>query len=112
MFRNNYRIPCMFKKIRPAIAWVINHKYLSVTIAFLFIIIVVDDNNMFRHYKNQHVIAELEDEIASMKRDSVEIVNRQQQLDFRGDVKVVEDLAREKYGMHKDNEDVFVIEED
>lgn len=102
----------MFKKIRPVFDWVIRHKYLSVTIVFLFIIVVVDDNNMFKHYKNQHTIAELEDEIAAMKRDSIEIVNRQQQLDYRGDVKMVEDLAREKYGMHKDNEDVFVIEED
>ena len=45
-----------------------------------------------------------------MKRDSIEIINRQAQLDYRGDVEVIEDLAREKYGMHKDNEDVFVIE--
>lgn len=90
--------------------WIKRHKYLTVTIVFLLIIVVIDDNNMFKHYKNQSIIAELEDEIAAMKRDSVEIVNRQNQLDYRGDVKVIETLAREKYGMHKDNEDVFVIE--
>ena len=90
--------------------WIKRHKYLTVTIVFLLIILVIDDNNMFKHYKNQSIIAELEDEIAAMKRDSVEIVNRQNQLDYRGDVKVIETLAREKYGMHKDNEDVFVIE--
>ena len=100
----------MFKKIKPVIDWVIKHKYLSVTIVFLLIIVVIDDNNMFKHFKNQATIAELENEIAAMKRDSAEIVNRQNQLDFMGDVKVIEDLAREKYGMHKDNEDVFVIE--
>ena len=84
---------------------------MSVTVVFLLIIFVFDDNNMFKHYKNQHVISELEDEIAAMKRDSAEIINRQLQLDFRGDVEVIEELAREKYGMQKANEDVFVIED-
>ena len=100
----------MLKKIIPLLSWIKRHKYLSVTIVFVLIIVVIDDNNMFKHFKNQAVIAELEDEIAMMKRDSVEIINRQAQLDFRGDVEAIEDLAREKYGMHKDNEDVFVIE--
>ena len=101
----------MLKKLFPILSWIRKHKYLTVTIVFLLIIVVIDDNNMFKHYKNQSIIAELEDEIAAMKRDSVEIINRQNQLDYRGDVKVIEDLAREKYGMHKDNEEVFVIEE-
>lgn len=100
----------MIKKILPVLHWVKRHKYLAVTIVFLLIIVVIDDNNMFKHYKNQRIISELEEEIETMKRDSAEIVNRQRQLDYRGDVKVIEDIAREKYGMHKANEDVFVIE--
>lgn len=100
----------MIKKILPVLHWVKRHKYLTVTLVFLLIIVVIDDNNMFKHYKNQRIISELEEEIETMKRDSAEIVNRQKQLDFRGDVKVIEDIAREKYGMHKANEDVFVIE--
>jgi cell division protein FtsB len=66
---------------------------------------------MFKQYKNQRVIAELEEEIETMKRDSAEIIKRQMQLDFRGNVEAVENLAREKYGMQKDNEDVFVVED-
>lgn len=100
----------MIKKILPVLNWVKKHKYLAVTLVFLLIIVVIDDNNMFKHYKNQRIISELEEEIETMKRDSAEIVNRQKQLDYRGDVKVIEDIAREKYGMHKANEDVFVIE--
>ena len=100
----------MLKKLFPILEWIKKHKYLSVTIVFLLILVVFDDNNMFKHYKNKTIIAELEDEIAAMKRDSVEIINRQAQLDYRGDVEAIEDLAREKYGMHKDNEEVFVIE--
>lgn len=100
----------MIKKILPVLNWVKKHKYLAVTLVFLLIIVAIDDNNMFKHYKNQRIISELEEEIETMKRDSAEIVNRQKQLDYRGDVKVIEDIAREKYGMHKANEDVFVIE--
>lgn len=100
----------MLKRFSSILQWIKKHKYLSVTIVFLLIIVVIDDNNLFKHFKNKAVIAELEEEIAVMKRDSVEIINRQSQLDFRGDVDVIEDLAREKYGMHKDNEEVFVIE--
>ncbi|MBO7272120.1 MAG: septum formation initiator family protein [Bacteroidaceae bacterium] len=100
----------MLKKILPVLDWIKRHKYLSVTIVFLFIIVVIDDNNMFKHIRNQAVISELEDEIATMKRDSAEIVKRQNRLDYRGDVDAIEELAREKYDMHKDNEDVFVIE--
>ena len=100
----------MIKKILPVLHWVKRHKYLAVTLVFLLIIVVIDDNNMFKHYKNQRIISELEEEIETMKRDSAEIVNRQKRLDYRGDVKVIEDIAREKYGMHKANEDVFVIE--
>ena len=100
----------MLKKILPLFDWIKRHKYLSVTIVFLLIIVVIDDNNMFKHIRNQAVISELEDEIATMKRDSAEIVRRQNRLDYIGDVKDIEELAREKYDMHKDNEDVFVIE--
>lgn len=100
----------MLKKILTLLHWVKRHKYLAVTLVFLLIVVVIDDNNMFKHYKNQRIISELEEEIETMKRDSAEIVNRQNQLDYRGDVTVIEDLAREKYGMHKDDEEVFVIE--
>ncbi|MBO7271711.1 MAG: hypothetical protein J6U89_02420, partial [Bacteroidaceae bacterium] len=74
----------MLKKILPVLDWIKRHKYLSVTIVFLFIIVVIDDNNMFKHIRNQAVISELEDEIATMKRDSAEIVKRQNRLDYRG----------------------------
>ena len=100
----------MFNRIKPALSWIIRHKYISVSIVFFLIILVFDDNNLIKHYKNKSIIAELEDEIAAMKRDSAESVKRQNQLDYRGDVKMIEDLAREKYGMHKANEEVFIIE--
>lgn len=101
----------IFKQCRPFISWVKRHKYLSVTIVFVLIIFVVDDKNVIMHFKNQHKISELENEIAVMKRDSSEIVKLQSQLDYRGDINAIEDLARDKYGMTKENEEVFIIKE-
>lgn len=100
----------MLRKLLLVFAWIKRHKYLAVTILFLLIIFVVDDKNMFRHYNNQRTISQLEEEIEEMKRDSMEIVKRQSQLDFRN-VEAIEEIAREKYGMHKDNEDVFIVED-
>ena len=99
----------MLKKLMRVINWIRQHKYISVTIVFLLIILVFDDNNFIKHYKNQHAIDELEREIEAMKKDSVDIIRKQQQLDYKGDIKAIENLAREKYGMHKENEEVFVI---
>lgn len=101
----------MFKKVMPVINWVRSHKYIFVTIVFLAIVLVIDDNNMFKHIKNQRAISELEDEIAQMKRDSVDIMMKQAELEGNGDIGAVEKLARDKYGMHKENEEVFVIVE-
>ena len=102
----------MLKKLMLVVNWVRNHKYLSVTIVFLAIVLVFDDNNMFRHIENQTAISELEDEIAQMKRDSTEIMLKQAELDGNGDVTAVEKLARDRYGMHKSNEDVFIMVEE
>jgi cell division protein FtsB len=102
----------MFKRIKPLIDWIKRHKYISVTAIFLFIIFFADEKNMIKHFKNKYQISQLENEIEEMQRDSLEIIKRQAQLNFRGDIEELEDLAREKYGMHKDNEDVFVIVED
>ena len=100
----------VYNRISLVFSWIRNHKYLFVTIVFLVIVLVLDDNNMIKHIQNKHTISKLEDEIAQMKRDSAYIVKKQDELDHRCDVEVIERLAREKYGMHQDNEDDFVIE--
>ena len=46
-----------------------------------------------------------------MRRDSAIIMQKQEQLDRNCDKDVVEKLARDRYGMHKENEEVFIIEE-
>lgn len=91
--------------------WIRRHKYISVTVVFFVIIFVVDDNSIIKHFDNRHTISILEEEIEQMKKDSAVIMQKQELLDRNCDKDVVEKLARDKYGMHKENEEVFIIEE-
>lgn len=101
----------ILQKIMPVLNWIRCHKYISVTLVFLAIIFVIDDNSMIKHFDNRRVISELEEEIELMRRDSAIIMQKQEQLDRNCDKDVVEKLARDRYGMHKKNEEVFIIEE-
>lgn len=96
-------------KLKSVWQWVVGHKYLFVTIVFLFIIIVIDDNNMISHIRNNAVISELNEEIRAMEADSAE-VQAKLKLYTDGDLSVIEDVAREQ-GLIKENEDIYIIKE-
>ena len=100
-----------FSKLTPALDWIRNHKYLFVTIIFLVIVILIDDKSMIKHFENRHKIAALEEEIAGMERDSVEIERKNAKIGPNGDIEEIEKICREKYNMHTENEDIFIIEE-
>ncbi len=85
------------------------HKYLTVTIVFLVIIIVVDDNNMISHIKNKATIDELTDDIRAMEADSADFQAKLKQY-TDGDLSVIEDVAREQ-GLIKKDEDIYIIKE-
>lgn len=101
----------IFSRITPLVNWVRNHKYMFVTIIFLLIVIVFDDNSMIAHFKNDRTINELEREIAEMMRDSVEVERKNSLIGPAGVTSDIERICREKYDMHRECEDVFIIEE-
>ena len=96
-------------RVKFVVKWVKEHKYLTVTIVFLAIIIVIDDNNMISHIRNKATIDGLADEIREMEADSAEI-QAKLKLYTDGDISVIEDVAREQ-GLIKKNEDVYIIKE-
>ena len=96
-------------RIGSVAGWVRDHKYLSVTIVFLTIIIVVDDNNMISHIKNRATIDELNEDISAMEADSAEFQSKLK-LYTDGDISVIEDVAREQ-GLIKKNEEIYIIKE-
>lgn len=94
-------------RIKSVLEWIKGHKYLAVTLVFLVIIIVVDDNNMISHIRNSATIAELNEDIRRMEADSAEI-QAKLELYTDGDISVIEDVAREQ-GLIKKDEDIYII---
>lgn len=101
----------IFSKFTPLVNWVRNRKYLFVTIIFLLIVIVFDDNSMIMHFRNQSKINALEEEIATMMNDSAEVERRNALIGPDGVTSEIEKICREKYDMHTQDEDVFIIED-
>ena len=71
------------------------HKYAVTIIGFLLIICVFDQNNLIQRLRHQRQI-----------RDQ----SMQGLLELANDSNNLERIAREKYGMHLPNEEVFIIE--
>ena len=99
----------VFDRIKALLNWIKNHKYIFVTIVFLAIIIVVDDNNMISHIKNKATIDKLTDEIREMEADSAEVQDKLK-LYTDGNLSVIEDVARAQ-GLIKKDEDIYIIKE-
>ena len=85
-------------------------KYAVVALIAIVLVGFVDENSVYRHVRNRHYISELQDEIdlytARYKRDQAQI----HQLD--SDPKAIEKIARERYFMKADDEDIFVLSDD
>lgn len=89
--------------------WIGRHKYMFVTLAFLAIIVVFDENNLLKHIQNKREISQLKSDIEELDKQHDELEKKLRELDT--DVYIMEKVAREKYGMHLENEDVFIMED-
>ena len=87
----------------------INNRYVYVTLAFLAIILVVDQFNVFEQIKLHQTLKDQEQQIEYYKQ---EITNSEKLLnDLQHDSIVMEKTARENYMMKRDNEVIYLIEE-
>ena len=85
-------------------------KYAVVTLFAVVLIGFVDDNSVWHHIKNQQQIEELQDEI---KRQTDQYLRDRQKIKMLDtNPKAIEKIARERYFMKEDNEDIFVFSED
>ena len=85
-------------------------KYAVVTLLAVVLIGFVDDNSIWHHFKNQQQIGELQDEI---KRQTDQYYRDRQKIKMLDtNPKAIEKIARERYFMKEDNEDIFVFSED
>ncbi|MBR5335824.1 MAG: septum formation initiator family protein [Bacteroidaceae bacterium] len=99
----------MNDSIGDIIKWIGNHKYLSVTLAFLAIIIIFDENSLLKHIQHQREILGLKSELNELRTEHDIIVKKIKEL--KDDTAAIEKIARDKYDMHLDNEEVFIIED-
>ena len=85
-------------------------KYAVVAIAGVVIVGFLDDNSFWSHFKNMQRINELQEEMekynADYRRDQARI------RELNRNPKAMEKIARERYFMKTDDEDIFVFSED
>ena len=85
------------------------HKYWVVTIAFIVIIGVLDENSLMRRAMHKYEIAELKSEIERYTEQFEEDSRRLEELD--NNPEAIEKIAREKYLMKRPDEDVYIYAE-
>ena len=85
-------------------------KYVVVTILAVVLIGFVDENSVWHHIRNKQYISELEDEIK--KYEELNQSNQDQIRELDSNPKAIEKIARERYFMKTDEEDIFVLSED
>lgn len=83
------------------------HKYAITIVGFLLIICLFDQNNLLQRLRHQNQIRELKREIEHYTELRDRSVQGLQEL--ANDSNNLERIAREKYGMHLPNEEVFII---
>lgn len=85
-------------------------KYVIVCILGVLIIGFLDENSVWSHMKNQGRISELQEEIDRYNAEHNK--NQAQIRKLNKDPKAMEKIARERYFMKADDEDIFVLSDD
>ena len=94
------------KNLREAIG---RHKYTITIVGFLLIICFLDQNNLLLRLRHHHQIRQLKNEIeyyTTLRNQSLKGLQ-----ELANDSNNLERIAREKYGMHLPNEEVFIIKQ-
>ncbi len=85
------------------------HKYLITIVAFLVIIVFLDENSLIQRAQHKREISTLKSEIARYRKQYEEDTRKLKEL--MDNPEALEKIAREKYLMKKPNEDIFIFEE-
>ncbi len=87
-----------------------HYKYLIVIIAGILVVGAIDDNSIYQHVKYQIQIHNLRTEIE--KYTNQYQADSKQLREMRKGTKAYEKIARERYFMKADDEDIFVLSTD
>ena len=85
-------------------------KYIVVIFFAVLFIGFLDENSVWKHIRNQQYISELKEEIGEyeMRYNN----DRAQIRELERNPKSIEKIARERYFMKADDEDIFVLSDD
>lgn len=87
-----------------------NNKYIIATLIFAVIFIFIDQYNVFYQFKTHRKLKEARKQVEYYEK---EIKEQQEILDnLHKDSALMERIAREKYMMKRDNEVIYIIQED
>ena len=89
--------------------YVRRHKYLITVLAFIVIIVFLDDNSLIQRAKHRTEIENLNAEIDKYRKQFDEDTQKLKELTTNPEA--MEKVAREKYFMKKANEDIFIFDE-
>lgn len=85
-------------------------KYAVVIVIAVAIVGFVGENSVWSHFRNNEKIAELQAEIERFRGRYDHDMKQLRQLD--SNPKAIEKIARERYFMKADDEDIFVLSDD
>ena len=98
------------RRIRIIFNFLGHYKYLIVVVMGCIMVGFVDDNSMLRRLQLQMQITDLQEEIEKYR--SMNDADTKQLRDLQRDSRAVEKIARERYFMKADDEDIFVLSDD
>lgn len=97
------------KKTLSKIGRFLTNKFFIATIAFLAVMFFLDKNDILTTIERRRELQNLEASKEHYKNELIELQKIKNNLE--SDPAVIEKLAREKYLMKRENEDVFLTEE-
>lgn len=100
----------MSSKINFVLNILSRYKYLITIVVGVAVVGFIDDNSLMRRFKYDLQISELKDEIKAYNQKNEAIVRRLRAV--QRNHKEIEKIARERYFMKADDEDIFVLSTD
>lgn len=98
-----------FQKILALARKVVFNKYFLTIVVFLILIVFFGEHNLRNRWKTSRNIKSLNKEIR-FYQDEID-ANKQKMNDMQASDESLEKFAREKYYLKKENEDIFIVEE-
>jgi cell division protein FtsB len=90
-------------------AFFLRHKYIVTISAIIIIVGFLDENSIWNRHKRKAIMNRLQSEI-QVNRSEYEKADKQLKA-LDGNHEALEKIARERYYMRRENEDVFVLVE-